>query len=153
MTWCSKDKKRDEKLACRPFLHCNFFNHVLKTSNNKGALTTAFYGIRLGHHINGFLSPIIPFVQMAFEGALRSCNKKPKAPKKTITPEFKKMLILNFESTTLPNLRFLLLCSLDIFGFFSNQRIAKYSVKTHHYIRHSFVQQAKNDQHRDGKNV
>ena len=42
-----------------PFYVAIYLNFVLKTASNKGALTTAFYGIRWGHHIKGVFSPTI----------------------------------------------------------------------------------------------
>ena len=45
-----------------------FLNHILFTSGKKGSVITVFYGIKWGHHVMGFDSPIDnPFVQLAFE--------------------------------------------------------------------------------------
>ena len=96
-----------------------YLNFVLKNSNNNGALVAAFYGIRWGHHINGFPSPTEhPFVHMTFEGAVRLCEKSPRSPKDPITPEILKDLIKAYNSDSLLDLRFLLICALGFFGFF-----------------------------------
>ena len=66
-----------------PFYVAIYINYVLKTSNNNGILVAAFYGISWGHHINGAISPT-EYVRMAYNGAVRLCEKKPKDP---ILPE------------------------------------------------------------------
>ena len=82
------------------------------------ALTIAFYGIRCAHHVNGAYSPTDhPFVSMTFEGTVRLCERKPKTPKEPITPEILKHLISTFDTDSLMDLRFLLICSLGFFGF------------------------------------
>ena len=71
LTW-SKDKEEVTQLPANPFFVAIYLNYVLKTSNNVGALTTAFFGIRWGHHINGLNSPTEhPFVRMTYEGTVR----------------------------------------------------------------------------------
>ena len=55
--------------------------HKLRTENIKQqrSMVAAFYGIRWGHHINGAISATEhPFVRMAYDGAVRLCEKKPK---------------------------------------------------------------------------
>ena len=130
---------------------------MLKTANNKGALTTAFYGIRWGHHVNGAFSPTDhPFVSMTFEGTLRLCDKKPKTPKEPITPEILKHLILTFNSDSLMEMRFLLICSLGFFGFFRIEELLSVTLghikikPTHIEI---FLETSKCDQHREGNIV
>ena len=130
---------------------------MLKTANNKGALTTTFYGIRWGHYVNGFETPTDhPFVALAFEGAVRLCSKKPKTPKDPLTPEILKELITQFNSDSLTDLRFLIICSLGFFGFLRIEELLQVQLKdiklttTHLEI---FLKKSKNDQHRDGKTV
>ena len=150
----SSDKPEILRIPANPFYVAIYLNYVLKTSNNNGALTTAFYGIRWGHHVNGYNSPTDhPFVQMAFEGAVRLCNKKPKAPKEPMTPDLLKHLIKKFNTNSIADLRFLIICSLGFFGFFRIEELLQVQLKdltikpTHLEI---FLEKAKNDQHRDG---
>ena len=112
LNWC-KDKEEITPVPANPFYVAIYLNFVLKTSNNKGALTKAFYGIRWVHHVNGAYSPTDhPFVSMTFEGTVRLCERKPKTPKEPITPEILKHLISTFDTDSLMDLRFLLICSL-----------------------------------------
>ena len=54
-----------------------FLNYTLFTSGKKGSVVTAFYGIRLGHHVKGFDSPTDdPFVQLVLEGYQRLCQSE-----------------------------------------------------------------------------
>ena len=149
LNWCSS---RDEvrTVPANPFYVAIYLNFVLKTANNKGALATAF--IRWGHHINGAFSLTDhPFVSLAFEGALRLCDKKSKTPKKPMTPEILKHLILIFNSGSLLEMRFLLICSLGFFGFFRIGELLSFTLgdikiePTHIEI---FLETSKCDQHR-----
>lgn len=153
LDWCD-GKKEVNAIPAEPFYVAIYLNFTLETANNKGALTAAFYGIRWGHHVNGFLSPTDhPFVQMAFEGCIRLCDKKPKTPKDPITPEIMKFLMTKYASETLPEMRFLLICAFGFFGFFRIEELLSVKLKdieineTHLKI---FLEKAKNDQHRDG---
>ena len=156
LDWC-KDKYEIRRVPANPFHVAMYLSYVLKNSNNNGALTTAFYGIRWGHQINGFPSPTDhPFVRMTYEGAVRLCEKSPRSPKDPITPEILKCLFNAFNSDSLADLRFLLMCALGFFGFFRIEELLTVQLKdisikdTHLEI---FLEKAKNDQHRDGNIV
>ena len=109
LEWC-KDKDEVKSVPANPFFVAAYINYVLRNANNNGALVAAFYGIRWGHHINGVESPTDhPFVCMAFDGAVRLCEKKPKTPKDPISPEIIKILFALFGLDSLINLRFLVM--------------------------------------------
>lgn len=75
LDWC-KDKCEIRSVPANPFYVAIYLSYVLKNSNNNGALKSVFYGIKWGHHINGCYSPTEhPFVRVAFEGAVRLCEK------------------------------------------------------------------------------
>lgn len=156
LQWC-KDKDEVISMPADPFIVAIYLNHLLHSSNNKGALTSAFYGLRWGHHINGYHSPTDhPFVQLAYEGAVRLCEKKPKNPKDPITSEIIKAIVLKFNTDSIPDLRFLITCVLGFFGFFRIDELLSVKLKdislftTHMEI---FLSKSKCDQHRDGKSV
>ena len=71
-SWLQWSSEKDiTSIPADPFHVAIFLNYVLKTANNKGALTIIFYGIRWGHYVNGFETPTDhPFVTLAFEGKI-----------------------------------------------------------------------------------
>lgn len=157
LDWC-KNKDEVMTVPANPFFVAIYINYVLKTSNNNGALVAAFYGIRWGHHINGAISPTEhPFVRMAYDGAVRLCEKKPKTPKDPISPEIIKFLFEQVNSECLLELRFLVMCALGFFGFFRIEdellTVKLYNVKITETHLEVFLEKSKNDQHRDGKTV
>ena len=111
--WLHWWKSKDEVMTvpANPFYVAIYINYVLKTSNNNGALVAVFYCIRWGHYINGAISPTEhPFVRMAYDGAVRLCEKK--TPNDPISPEIIKFLFEQFSSECLLELRFLVMCAL-----------------------------------------
>ena len=156
LDWC-EDKEEITAFPANPFYVAIYLNFVLKTSKKSGTLTTAFYGIRWGHHVNGLYSPTDhPFVSMTYEGTLRLCERKPKDPKEPITPEILKHLIKTFDSESLMSLRFLLICSLGFFGFFRidellTVQLKDLTIKSAHL--EIFLEVSKSDQHRDGNTI
>ena len=80
LEWC-KDKDEVKSVPANPFFVAILHKLRLEERKQQSALVAAFYGIRWGHHINGVESPTDhPFVCMAFDGAVRLCEKKPKTP-------------------------------------------------------------------------
>ena len=73
-TWADLCNSEQEVDLCTadPFFVAIFLNHILFTSDEKGSVIAAFYGVRWGHHVMGFDSPKDnPLVQLAFEGCQR----------------------------------------------------------------------------------
>ena len=94
---------------------------------------------------------------MAYDGAVRLCEKKPKTPKDPISPEIIKFLFEQFSSECLLELRFLVMCALWFFGFFRIEdellTVKLYNVKIIETHLEVFLEKSKNDQHLDGKTV
>ena len=87
LDWC-KENPEVNNLPGNPFFVALFFNHILLKYKTKGAIVSAFYGIRWGHSIAGFVSPTDhPFVKLAFEGCQRLADTSRKQPKEPISPE------------------------------------------------------------------
>ena len=58
------------------------------------------------------------FLCMIFDDAVRLCEKKSKTPKDPISHEIMKSIFEYFESESLQDLRFLVMCNLGFLGFF-----------------------------------
>ena len=102
-----------------PFCVVMFFNHVLFMSGATGSIITAFYRIRWGHHVMGFNSPTDNiFVQLALEVCQRLCETET-TKKDPLTSDKSKTLVTKYggKNSTIPDLRFLLICLLGFAGF------------------------------------
>ena len=135
-----------------------YLNHALFISGAKGSIITAFYGIRWGHHVMGFNSPTDNhFVLLAFEGCQRLC-KTETSKKEPMTLDMVMTLVTKYggESSTIPDLRFLLTCLLGIAGFLRVDELLCFKLK-HIKIQESHLEivipKSKTDQHREGQVV
>ena len=135
-----------------------FLNHILFTSGKKGSVTTAFYGIRWGHHVMGFHSPTDnPLVRLAFEGCQRLCQSET-TKKEPITLTMIKSLVNKFrgKNASLPDLRFFLTCLLGFSGFLRIDKLLSIKIKnlrineSHLEI---LVPKSETDQYREGNIV
>ena len=73
----SESKEEVKTRPAEPFFVALYLNHLYFIRNNKGSITTAFYGIRWAHHMVGLSSPTDnELVQLAYEGCLRLCGGK-----------------------------------------------------------------------------
>ena len=118
--WCNT-KQEVELCPVDPFYVVIFPNHILFTSGKKGSVITAFYGIRWGHHVMGFNSPVDNlFMQLEFEGCQRLCQSET-TKREPVSSEMTKSLVKKFgrKNASLPDLRFLLTCLLGFSGFFA----------------------------------
>ena len=153
LDWCTSNPEV-EKLPGKPFFVALYLNHVLSTFNTKGAIISAFYGIRWGHSIAGLTSPTDhPFVKLAFEGCQRLVASNRKQPKDPISPELLKLFFKKFDSENLYELRFLVLCFIGFAGFFRIEELLATKIK-HLSFKEShleiYLEKSKCDQHRDG---
>lgn len=74
VVWCKDNNEMKNLPADLLMLH--FVDTSFWRPRTKKVLTTAIYGIRWSHHINGFLLLLyLLFVDMAFEGGLVSYFK------------------------------------------------------------------------------
>ena len=109
LDWC-KTNTEVVSLPANPFFVALYLNYILQTQNTKGALISAFYGIRWGHNISGLKSPTEhPFVQLAFEGCQRLSLTGRRQPKEPISPSLLKFFYDRFSGSDLFDLRFLVL--------------------------------------------
>lgn len=152
--WAKENKLAD--LPADPFYVSLYINYVLQHSNTKGAIDTAYNSLRWGHQINGYESPTDHFfVKLAYEGALRLCEKKPKEPKEPFTSEILKKLF-DESDESLMDLRFLIICSFGFCGFFRMDELLNVKLKDVKILSSHIeilLPKAKNDQHRDGRIV
>ena len=94
-SWVDWSNSKQGVIYCPadPFYIAIYLNHVHFISGAKGSILTSFYGIRWGHHVVGFNSPIDnPFVQLAFEGCQRLCETET-TKKEPITADMIKTLV------------------------------------------------------------
>ena len=94
-------------------------SHALLIPGAKVSVIKAFYGIRWGHQVIGFnYATEDPFVQSAFEGCQRLCERET-TKKELITSNMIKALVTKYggKSSTITDLRFLSLCLLGFAGF------------------------------------
>ena len=123
--WLVWTKSFSEVNHCpaEPFHVAIYLNDVVSSIKTKGALTSAFLGIRWGHHTSGHSSPTEhPLVKLALEGGKRilslngtknSCRKEP------LPVDLLKQLVDHFSSTSdLVKIRFVVLILLGFSGFF-----------------------------------
>ena len=97
-SWVDWSSSKQGVIYCPadPFYIAIYLNHVLFISGAKGSILTSFYGIRWGHHVVGFNSPIDnPFVQLAFEGCQRLCETET-TKKEPITSDMIKTLVTKY---------------------------------------------------------
>ena len=155
LNWSGRNSEVN-KLPANPFFVALFLNYILTEFKTKGALVSAFYGIRWGHTISGFSSPTDhPFVQLAFEGCQRMITSQGKHPKEPISPQILKMLYNKYgqDNNNLFDLRFVVMCFLGFAGFFRIEELLSVQLKnvnfssTHLEIT---IEKSKCDQHRDG---
>ena len=152
--WCNS-KQEVHLCPADPFYVVILLNHIVFTSDKKGSVITAFYGIRWGHHVIGFDFPTDnPFVQSTFEGCQR-LRQSETTKKEPITSEMIKSFVNKFggKNTSLPDLRFLLTCLLGFSGFLRIEELLSIKIK-HLRINEShleiLVPKSKMDQHREG---
>jgi len=153
LNWC-KVNTEVVSLPANPFFVALYLSHILKTYSTKGALVSAFYGIRWGHCIAGFNSPTEhPFVKLAFEGCQRLLLSGRKQPKEPISPDLLKLFFDRFSSSNLFNLRFLVLCFIGFAGFFRIDELLGVQMKNVEFKESHIevcVEKSKCDQHREG---
>ena len=121
--WCKENSESTIPLPANPYFVALFLNQIFQDQTTKGALTSAYYGIRWGHLISGFDSPTDhPFVKLAFEGARRLASRfsAPKTPKEPLPVDLLKSFyhFVSENENTLPGWRFLVMYYFAFAGFF-----------------------------------
>ena len=157
VAWCAQ-KKEIRPRPADPFFVALYLNYLLFIKQNKGAITTAFYGIRWGHHIVGLESPTdSPLAQLTYEGCLRLCEgskvRKDALPVETLRQFFEAFATTN---SNLMDLRFLVVCVIGFAGFLRIQELLSVQLKHltfHESHKEIFLTHSKVDQHRDGEKV
>ena len=160
MGWKSWASTKDGVTVCPgdPFFVCLYLTALTFSNGTKGALSDAFYGIRWGHHLAGYISPTDnATVQMAFEGAQRICAK-PVRKKDPMVAEMVRAIIDSFGTgdPTLHDFRFLIVVTICYAGFLRIEELLATKLgciklkQTHLEI---FLEECKNDQHREGNKV
>ena len=155
--WC---QGKNEVMVCpaEPFFVSLYLNFVFRETKKVGAIKTAFYGIRWGHHKVGFDSPTDnPFVKLAFEGTKRLCEHKTQK-KEPIESSQLKVLIDEFKKSKydLMKARTIVISLLGFCGFLRideliTVQLRDVSIKSTHMS--IFLEQSKCDQHREGEKV
>ena len=133
-------------------------NHLASSNGTKGAVTSAFYGIRWAHTVAGLPSPTEhPFVQTALEGAQRLLSTAVKK-KEPITPALLSQLAQKHGGPTadLKDLWFLFICLVGYAGFMridelTHLRKEHVVISDHSMTLH--LPGAKTDQHRQGNTI
>ena len=151
----------EKKLVSRPadpFYVAIYLNHLLFVNKTKGAITSAFYGVRWGHRVVGLESPTDnPLTKLAYEGALRLCGgekiKKDPIPVETIKSVVEKY---SYEKLDLMSLRFGVVCLIGFAGFLRidellNTKLKNVTIFADHMK--IYLPKSKTDQHREGEKV
>jgi len=151
-------KKGITTRPAKPFYIALYFTFMFTTEAKKGAITSAFYGIRWGHHIVGLPSPTDnELVKLTFEGCLRSFSA-PKSKKEPISIEVLKQIVDSYDSENSNALdqRFKVLSLLCFACFLRINEILKIRLK-HIKVKQNhlelFLEHSKTDQHRERNTV
>ena len=158
--WLVWTKSFSEVNHCpaEPFHVAIYLNDVVSLIKTEGALTSAFLGIRWGHHTSGHSSPTEhPLVKLALEGGKRilslngtknSCRKEP------LPVDLLKQLVDHFSSTSdLVKIRFVVLILLGFSGFFRISELLCIKIKDLTFNELGvkvLVSKSKTDQLREG---
>ena len=135
-----------------------YLNYLLFVNKTKGAITSAVYAIRWGHHIVGMTSPTEnPLVKLAHEGAIRLCQGE-KTKKDPMPVEVLKEVVRKYgrNTSSLLDVRFTIVCLIGFAGFLRIDELLNVKLK-HLSLFHDrmeiFLPSSKTDQHRTGKKV
>ena len=116
LEWC--DRKGLCGRPADPFNVALYLNHLLWVNNTRGSITSAFYGIRWGHHAVGLPSPTdSPLVQLSREGATRLCPKRANQKEPLPVDTVKKIVHTTSTGASLMDLRFQIVCLIGFAGF------------------------------------
>ena len=141
-----------------PFFVALYLNYLYFIRNNKGSVTSAFYGIRWAHHMVGLTSPTDnKLVELAYEGCIRLCGGKKKR-RDTIPVQILRNFYDRFftECPNMIELRFLVVCLAGFAGFFRIKELLLVQLKHLSFKEEHleiFLPFSKVDQQRDGDTV
>ena len=155
--WCSQYLETLSSPA-DPFYIAIYFNDIVTSGGTKGALESAYLGIRWGHLNCGLATPTDnSFVKLALEGGKRIIARRngrsggQKLPLES--PIIKEIFALYGNTTNLIDYRFVLMCILGFTGFFRISELLNLKVKDITFESQGmkiFVEKSKCDQLREG---